>query len=252
MVRVGARSERRRAWSLLPLLCLFAGCGGRYLADGSGGTAGDAGSLQGGGSGAATGGSAGQGGSAGTGSGAFGGSGGSAGIAGSGGGAGFGGTAGVGGSSAGAAGTGMAGACALPLDSGPCEAAIPAYGYNAASGHCERFIYGGCQGNANRFATLEACEQSCGGNVGGCPEHMPQGQTCATTGDVCTYTLYDECLCQVVGFGDCGKIDPNCTYVDTASCANPPCVAKVVIATQYSCVCGGTWSCSVDYGGGLK
>ena len=52
--------------------------------------------------------------------------------------------------------------CVLPSDPGPCEAYMPMYFYNATSGRCEMFVYGGCQGNDNRFTTLELCQQACG------------------------------------------------------------------------------------------
>ena len=52
--------------------------------------------------------------------------------------------------------------CSLPPDPGPCRAAFPAYFFNSTSQRCERFIYGGCQGNANRFASLASCTRRCG------------------------------------------------------------------------------------------
>jgi hypothetical protein len=51
--------------------------------------------------------------------------------------------------------------CELPPDVGPCDGAFPRYYYNPGSGECEVFIYGGCEGNANNFETLEACEAGC-------------------------------------------------------------------------------------------
>eukprot|EP00051_Salpingoeca_urceolata_P017573 m.241086 g.241086 ORF g.241086 m.241086 type:complete len:2387 (+) comp18994_c0_seq2:73-7233(+) len=56
--------------------------------------------------------------------------------------------------------------CALPLVVGPCDAAIPRWHYNAETDRCEEFVYGGCGGNENNFATLEACEQRC--DTGAC------------------------------------------------------------------------------------
>ena len=35
--------------------------------------------------------------------------------------------------------------------------------YNVETGLCEQFVYGGCDGNANNFATREECEATCGG-----------------------------------------------------------------------------------------
>lgn len=53
------------------------------------------------------------------------------------------------------------GDCNLPKAPGMCLAYVPAYFYNTQSGQCENFVYGGCQGNANRFETRFACEQRC-------------------------------------------------------------------------------------------
>jgi hypothetical protein len=62
------------------------------------------------------------------------------------------------------------GVCALPLDTGPCKGNLPSYGFGP-DGHCELFTYGGCQGNANRFATLAECQAACG-DAPTCPSHL--------------------------------------------------------------------------------
>ena len=54
------------------------------------------------------------------------------------------------------------GVCSLPAETGPCRAYIPRYFYNSTSMKCERFIYGGCLGNANNFRSEEECEGCCG------------------------------------------------------------------------------------------
>ena len=51
--------------------------------------------------------------------------------------------------------------CSQAPDEGNCRAAFPMYFFNKQSGACEEFIYGGCQGNDNRFKTKEECEQFC-------------------------------------------------------------------------------------------
>ncbi|XP_061722019.1 papilin isoform X2 [Cydia pomonella] len=51
--------------------------------------------------------------------------------------------------------------CSLPADVGLCRAAIPRFYFNAASGRCEPFTYGGCGGNHNNFENVQECEQRC-------------------------------------------------------------------------------------------
>ncbi|XP_012942643.1 papilin [Aplysia californica] len=52
-------------------------------------------------------------------------------------------------------------ACILDVDIGPCQAAITRFFYNTTSKQCEAFIYGGCQGNDNNFATFDECKRTC-------------------------------------------------------------------------------------------
>ncbi|XP_075722820.1 papilin isoform X3 [Rhipicephalus microplus] len=51
--------------------------------------------------------------------------------------------------------------CSLPKESGMCLAYFPRYYYNSVSKKCEQFIYGGCQGNANNFWTINECRKTC-------------------------------------------------------------------------------------------
>ena len=51
--------------------------------------------------------------------------------------------------------------CELPMERGPCRAIVSSFGYNSVTNQCERFIYGGCGGNGNRFLTRDACEDQC-------------------------------------------------------------------------------------------
>ena len=52
--------------------------------------------------------------------------------------------------------------CSLEAERGLCRGYFPRHYYNGKSGKCEKFIYGGCGGNDNNFATQEECEKSCG------------------------------------------------------------------------------------------
>jgi len=55
----------------------------------------------------------------------------------------------------------VANVCGLPPVVGDCDAAFPRYFYNRTSQRCERFIWGGCGGNSNRFETVEECRAVC-------------------------------------------------------------------------------------------
>ncbi|XP_062590324.1 LOW QUALITY PROTEIN: zonadhesin-like [Saccostrea cucullata] len=51
--------------------------------------------------------------------------------------------------------------CLPDPDTGRCRARIPMYFYNVTSNKCEKFYYGGCEGNRNRFLTLTQCLSTC-------------------------------------------------------------------------------------------
>ncbi|XP_078282097.1 protein AMBP [Rhinoraja longicauda] len=51
--------------------------------------------------------------------------------------------------------------CQLAPDSGVCFEILHMFFYNQSSMTCETFNYGGCLGNANRFATEQQCLQTC-------------------------------------------------------------------------------------------
>lgn len=51
--------------------------------------------------------------------------------------------------------------CSLPSVTGPCRAYFQRYFYDAATGQCQEFVYGGCRGNANRFDTIQECQNVC-------------------------------------------------------------------------------------------
>lgn len=50
--------------------------------------------------------------------------------------------------------------CSLEQQMGPCRASMDRFYFNGDK--CERFIYGGCEGNKNNFKTVEECRQKCG------------------------------------------------------------------------------------------
>ncbi len=52
--------------------------------------------------------------------------------------------------------------CNLPMSHGNhCGIVVEQFYYDAAVGQCRGFLYYGCDGNENRFATKSACEEVC-------------------------------------------------------------------------------------------
>lgn len=51
--------------------------------------------------------------------------------------------------------------CNLPKDTGPCRAYFVKVYYDTETKRCREFGYGGCEGNANRFSSIEECESIC-------------------------------------------------------------------------------------------
>jgi len=72
--------------------------------------------------------------------------------------------------------------CALAFDPGPCRGAIPVYSF--VGGDCVEKVYGGCEGNDNRFASLEECLGTCVGQPppGACPPNRVEQEICFACG----------------------------------------------------------------------
>ena len=51
--------------------------------------------------------------------------------------------------------------CDLDREVGSCKGKFVRYGFDQATGVCVNFVYGGCQGNANNFQTMESCSAEC-------------------------------------------------------------------------------------------
>ncbi len=112
--------------------------------------------------------------------------------------------------------------CLLPFDVGPCDGSVRVFAF--VNGACVERGHGGCQGNANRFRTLEECLATCEGRPdarpcptgrvareicvacgggGGCGKFITAcALTCAQTGAACPPTQQFYCfdgVCQTVG-----------------------------------------------------
>ncbi|XP_013401614.1 keratin-associated protein 10-7 isoform X2 [Lingula anatina] len=119
--------------------------------------------------------------------------------------------------------------CEAPKDPGPCKAAEQMYYYNSKSKQCEQFVYGGCQGNGNRFRTKEECEQTC---ILTCNDlKCPVGQQCVQEPIYCTHEYMPPCpqpppKCVPKCKG--GKVWNDCGSPCTKTCKdpNPGCIEK--------------------------
>jgi len=63
---------------------------------------------------------------------------------------------------------------------GPCEAFIKRYSYNATANKCQEFVWGGCEGNNNRFPSWLECHHICMETKGDSIATKPreEGQNC--------------------------------------------------------------------------
>ena len=69
---------------------------------------------------------------------------------------------------------------------GPCSGSLIQFYHDSRLRRCLEFDYSGCQGNANRFDTLAACEERCGADREGTepPLTTPASVTGGSTGSL--------------------------------------------------------------------
>lgn len=84
--------------------------------------------------------------------------------------------------------------CLQPFDEGICDALFPVFAFE--DGQCVPRTYGGCEGNDNRFSTIEECISVCQGapSVNECPDGRIRKTICIACGPAggCAQTL-DAC-----------------------------------------------------------
>ncbi|CAL1266789.1 unnamed protein product [Larinioides sclopetarius] len=51
--------------------------------------------------------------------------------------------------------------CTLPKDPGPCLGYYRMWYYDSSDNNCRSFVYGGCEGNGNKFGKKTDCEATC-------------------------------------------------------------------------------------------
>lgn len=74
--------------------------------------------------------------------------------------------------------------CLAPVKVGPCRAAFPRWRYDAVTGVCEKFTFGGCKGNNNNFLSEKECSSACRGVTAPTEKSVPQSTT-EQCGQVC-------------------------------------------------------------------
>lgn len=94
------------------------------------------------------------------------------------------------GGSSGSVGSACSGSPVIPRpDGGGCAAAIRRWTHDSTTGLCQPFIFGGCDGTANNYETLEACQNAC-------PGGKPNYDACQLPAD-----------CVLAPIGCCGVCD---------------------------------------------
>ena len=97
--------------------------------------------------------------------------------------------------------------CSKPAKVGRCRASKPRFYFNVENQKCERFMYGGCDGNENNFKTFAECSKKC--------KSKPNIQT-LEAGNVDKCVFKDE----IFNLGDVLRLsDENCTV---CTCSTPP------------------------------
>ncbi|XP_064600971.1 uncharacterized protein LOC135467139 [Liolophura sinensis] len=94
--------------------------------------------------------------------------------------------------------------CELPLDRGDCTLRDNRWYYNNTAGQCQLFVFGGCNGNTNNFATRGACEASCYQPASGpvC-ENAAAPSLCWESCKQQTCSFFPEALCKADVCNNC-------------------------------------------------
>ncbi|XP_045168888.2 papilin-like [Mercenaria mercenaria] len=96
--------------------------------------------------------------------------------------------------------------CLLPKETGPCKALVKRFHYDPLDCKCKKFIYGGCRGNSNNFASSKLCEKACGNTT--CPvcNLPPSPGPCRASFQRFFFNI-QTCQCESFIYGGCGGND---------------------------------------------
>lgn len=107
-------------------------------------------------------------------------------------------------------------ACQLLPDSGPCRMYLERFYFNAQTGQCQKFVYGGCQGNSNNFQDESSCLQACSVKSNDCSS-APETGLCRAYFLKYYYDAESK-QCKKFVYGGCGGNSNK--YDDEQSCLN--------------------------------
>ncbi|XP_064464442.1 U-actitoxin-Avd3f-like isoform X2 [Ornithodoros turicata] len=111
-------------------------------------------------------------------------------------------------------------ACTASPDPGPCKAHVRRYYFNATSGRCEEFIYGGCYGNSNNYKRIVSCYKNCANlshrkclaplDVGNCSAEVERYYFDVVSGE-CQKFVYTGCEGNENNYADLGSCQRVCS-----------------------------------------
>ncbi|PAV91541.1 hypothetical protein WR25_24580 [Diploscapter pachys] len=99
--------------------------------------------------------------------------------------------------------------CSHRPDSGRCNQLRYMWFYNQTRGTCDQFLYGGCDGNTNRFETFEICQKAC--EISGldpCLEPLDRGSWCEAMSNRYFFNKRTR-TCKGFHYTGCGKSSNN-------------------------------------------
>ncbi len=136
--------------------------------------------------------------------------------------------------------------CVLAADPGPCTGHFSWYFFNVVTGRCETFVYGGCEGNGNRYETLAECERACP-TPPSCSPRMPSSWPpwSCVSGWVCYYVTGNSCRCVPDGLGGCNLVDLDCPASSSTSGGAGGGGSEAPTTRTLVCSCGSpAWVCA--------
>ncbi|KAJ7988108.1 hypothetical protein DPEC_G00320210 [Dallia pectoralis] len=109
------------------------------------------------------------------------------------------------------------GHCMIPKKVGLCRGAFPRWHYNAASGNCENFTFGGCKGNRNNYLTLDECTKACNGVQEKTTRRLhPDGEQCGSTCHPGQFTCKNGCCLE--NALECDTVSQCSDHSDEVAC----------------------------------